>query len=562
MIDLYVRDHHRWLSETKSKLAAEWIAEVKGCPEYRNVWLTVKMTTEFLRTQERKFAKAKKRATELNLPPPSPESTCRVDLDLNFIGPHGVPKSNKTEVQRLCRYYDRLYPALAPRLQSSTEIQPSPSIETGCAEAAFTPLSSTTSPSVKPRSLDNFRFSSSPQSSRGSTPETINSAIFSWHAVQIGLPPKTIHKSSATTVFDHNGIKISALSNGLDSSDSRMRPYAFLTPTTGIAPIPIPIPISDLTNIASHAPILHERPTGMRDLHIRSGDGGFENSSNHSFGMNAVGSRKRKLTSITTPASATSIQGQWDVSPTSKRTKKMARLAARAEELELAMAKGKEEARIRACQLRSIGSELAISVDLQTDPATLGARVERLRSQLAKLRLDGKNSWQGLSESSPPVQSSDIISLRDLRDSLIFEFPKNALLSGVGFRELNSVQRHLENFITKLEPCVALHTSNLPQIHETGNQIFSLCRIRLQLLINCYGSKKSRPYLPCRHRREQTSRFDPLREWYLSNCSDPYPTRSQKIELCQRTGLSLKKVTNWFTTARFRGMHVLYVSHE
>ncbi|EFQ89405.1 hypothetical protein PTT_14339 [Pyrenophora teres f. teres 0-1] len=43
-----------------------------------------------------------------------------------------------------------------------------------------------------------------------------------------------------------------------------------------------------------------------------------------------------------------------------------------------------------------------------------------------------------------------------------------------------------------------------------------------------------------------------LKEWFQQNRQSPYPTEDQKLELCNRTGLSLNQVSNWFINARRR----------
>lgn len=43
-----------------------------------------------------------------------------------------------------------------------------------------------------------------------------------------------------------------------------------------------------------------------------------------------------------------------------------------------------------------------------------------------------------------------------------------------------------------------------------------------------------------------------LKEWFAANRSSPYPTEDQKINLCNRTNLSLNQVSNWFINARRR----------
>ncbi|OAL51712.1 hypothetical protein IQ07DRAFT_389163 [Pyrenochaeta sp. DS3sAY3a] len=43
-----------------------------------------------------------------------------------------------------------------------------------------------------------------------------------------------------------------------------------------------------------------------------------------------------------------------------------------------------------------------------------------------------------------------------------------------------------------------------------------------------------------------------LKDWFVAHRSSPYPTEDEKIDLCNRTGLSLNQVSNWFINARRR----------
>ncbi|KAH7410157.1 hypothetical protein DE146DRAFT_604174 [Phaeosphaeria sp. MPI-PUGE-AT-0046c] len=43
-----------------------------------------------------------------------------------------------------------------------------------------------------------------------------------------------------------------------------------------------------------------------------------------------------------------------------------------------------------------------------------------------------------------------------------------------------------------------------------------------------------------------------LKGWFANHRSQPYPTEDQKIELCQRTNLTMNQVSNWFINARRR----------
>lgn len=43
-----------------------------------------------------------------------------------------------------------------------------------------------------------------------------------------------------------------------------------------------------------------------------------------------------------------------------------------------------------------------------------------------------------------------------------------------------------------------------------------------------------------------------LKKWFLDNWENPYLTREQLSELCQKTGLDKRQVSNWFLNARKR----------
>ena len=45
---------------------------------------------------------------------------------------------------------------------------------------------------------------------------------------------------------------------------------------------------------------------------------------------------------------------------------------------------------------------------------------------------------------------------------------------------------------------------------------------------------------------------DVLRSWLFEHFLDPFPTKQQKQELAQASGLEFAQVANWFITARVR----------
>ncbi|WFD29715.1 homeodomain super [Malassezia sp. CBS 17886] len=45
---------------------------------------------------------------------------------------------------------------------------------------------------------------------------------------------------------------------------------------------------------------------------------------------------------------------------------------------------------------------------------------------------------------------------------------------------------------------------------------------------------------------------DLLKSWLLEHASHPYPTEEEKRDMCERTGLDICQVSNWFVNARRR----------
>jgi hypothetical protein len=43
-----------------------------------------------------------------------------------------------------------------------------------------------------------------------------------------------------------------------------------------------------------------------------------------------------------------------------------------------------------------------------------------------------------------------------------------------------------------------------------------------------------------------------LRDWFFAHFENPYPTKSEKHELCQKTQISMHQLNQWFTNSRLR----------
>ena len=76
--------------------------------------------------------------------------------------------------------------------------------------------------------------------------------------------------------------------------------------------------------------------------------------------------------------------------------------------------------------------------------------------------------------------------------------------------------------------------------HETDDY-----RPELQEYTPPGNGKKTRPNLPAQAK-------DILSSWFRHHVEHPYPTQSEKVELSERTGLTLQKVDNWFINERSR----------
>ncbi|GJQ11701.1 hypothetical protein GpartN1_g3492.t1 [Galdieria partita] len=57
-----------------------------------------------------------------------------------------------------------------------------------------------------------------------------------------------------------------------------------------------------------------------------------------------------------------------------------------------------------------------------------------------------------------------------------------------------------------------------------------------------------------RRRRENLSKEKVvlLKEWFDAHVQHPYPTESEKRQLCQETGMQMQQITNWFINQRKR----------
>ncbi|EQB61824.1 homeodomain protein class 1 [Vairimorpha apis BRL 01] len=53
-----------------------------------------------------------------------------------------------------------------------------------------------------------------------------------------------------------------------------------------------------------------------------------------------------------------------------------------------------------------------------------------------------------------------------------------------------------------------------------------------------------------------------LKGWLERNILDPYPSEDQKEEFCEKTGLEMNQINNWFINARRRILPQLQRNYE
>lgn len=259
MIDLYVRDYPQWATGKKVDVVRRWIQEMKKRPEFQNLGLRVKMITEFIRTQEKKFAKAFELARELGIPPPSGPSHTLVQIQ--FAADLPSAKTPREQVESVCHYFDRLYHTLAPNFLPLDPPVPSPCVLENV-RITLSSIPSITSSLSSPLPSDYFDSSPSSQSSR-STPEIPGPPNATPQLPPYNLPPETIilrsalHEDSVTessilpssteSWFSESPFSMHEFDSNVARCSSRAKrepfkvpEFTFHLPKHGVAPIPVP----------------------------------------------------------------------------------------------------------------------------------------------------------------------------------------------------------------------------------------------------------------------------------------------------------------------------------
>lgn len=553
MIDLYVRDHARWTTERKTEIARQWITEVKDHEKCRGTRITPKMVTEFLRAQEKNFEKALQRSKELKLSAPHSTRAAEVDLDLDFNGLVGKPRSAKVEVQRICPYYNQLYPALAGPMAtavSSTEpaISAHPQREISSARhpcpspvLAKSPIHTIgffedfgdfneTSPHshssvATPGSCSIFDASS--QASSRSTPTTVEEIQFTFQTIVHGFPPRPIPKSTCIVYTEPNTPAVSsALSSGVPSSPAYLE-------SVKRAPIPAVEPAAIDAELYNEIMETNSLVMQLCELNLEP-DPTQQQTSNVSI------TRKRKRTEE--PTTLSHFDTVYTQTLRSGRKVKRARQDQRRLELELVISEAKETAKFQLAKFK------------RSEQPTLSLIQTTCRSPPISTQ-QTKHAASVIPVSDCPIldrQCSGLTaSLQKVGKSLISNIESsNSPLTSL--RKRRQFQEDIDEFCQNIGTITDLPAHSLGNIHALAVKTSRLCRIRRDLLVN-YPAIKPLAYLQKRHRMEEEDPTIALRAWFYENISHPYPTKQQQEELSAETGLTVAAVRDWFRHARFKG---------
>lgn len=524
MIDLYIRDHALWKTKRKTETARQWIAEVRDHERCRGARITPKMVTEFVRAQEKNFEKALQRSKGLSLPPPNSIKAGEVDLDLDFNGLLGIPRSSRLEVQRICPYYHQLYHAFAPGPTSfGTRVRESATskgdVEIIASDPSFSPTM------VIDNDVDEG-FSTAPPSifdppSRASSRSTSGSPEipeFTFQTVSHGFPPRPIPKQPVASIP-------SVISTSLATSSTRF--YCNISSATIVrtAPLPVLVPKTLGVEIASHVsdtdavtPQLNALTLGTTPIP-------------QSLGVVAVG-RKRKRTPGNVASS--DLERVHD-EPVRKHHREML---------------DREDQTI--IELRTSFGDAKHSTTTQFGNSSLSGPSAPPTCAPKYCSSPPKSSLVGIPvpkvEISNGVCSSMIASLEEACNLLTSKFePYESPVTNV--RKRRRLEDEIHKFCKEIGGPKCIPSRSAPKLRSLATKMSRLCHIRRQLSI-AYPSSQSRPYLQKRHREERTEPAQILSTWLREHATAPYPTRQEKEGLSKKTGLSVRAIRDWFRNAR------------
>jgi hypothetical protein len=540
-------------------VARGWIEELKRHLQFTEIPLKPKMIVEFIRSQEKSFEKAVKRARELGIPPPKPVPSIdpfRLELEIEFITGPRTSKQSKSEMDSICHYFNQLYDTLAPLHsfddRNSCEPPSRPGIEDNASPSNSSPAISLST--VGAASPDEFQFSSGPHSSRSvsETPSLLDiTSTVSQNCVQPMLGAKPI--SIATN--DNANMQIT------ESDPAEGRLFTFHTPTFGRAPIPIPIPSKMIAELSRHPAAtvngLSNRFEGLsfRDNNLESNVFGSLQSSPLPCPPSVSSetcSHKRKRSTPRAPLPT--IASHYGIVRSSVQQTKAAHKRARIAELETAISVAKTNVPVKAAERCG-----AFDYVLGKNQLSHEQRMQAMRIQINNLRDEAETFGLFVEPLSFRCLGDRVLRiLRRIQEALIYDFPC-FLLKKSHIEQITELQQDMEYVLQQLRVTNRIPTkSNRRDVYDVTMQVVRLCQARTRLYASTSSTipkngNISQPWLQRRHRFPEGN--DPktvLKNWFNAHASDPYPSKAEKVQLSKQTGMDFREVTRWFTNMRHR----------
>ena len=540
MIDLYVRDYEKWTKEKKVNVAKRWIQELKTRQEFQDIDLRVKMVTEFIRTQEKKFARAFKLAQDLNLPPPA--ELTNSDIRIQFVEGPSLPRTAKERVDNACFYFYQLYHTLAPNLSTI-------SLPSSC---DFEDISIANSSSVTPVLRDDYRFSPAPQSSR-STSERPGPPKLTSPNPMYGFPPKPIFEGTFSTArrgLCQNDSSFNAL---FDESNSQKPQFIFQICNEGRAPIPIPV-VSSKTRHSENTKINQRfcdcfRTLEVVDVNTDISKKGYIRLAPAVGDSSEIGTHCAHV-DISINLRYEELQAFNKIREDWKQARKIGR--------ELTLSKA-QESQLRLLGVQIHDSQRSGNMDLEDESRAQEARITKMRAKFA-----GTHSapyYMSINMDSnihhfPSVRLTEDLAI--IRRNLIFHPGHCTTTNSMNklAEILSDTQLFMDQWYTRTDASITRKS-----LYRASIQIKRLCQSRIRLRASLYSSVPAhtkarspivRHSLRRKQRLENIDEKSILKSWFLANSDCPYPTIAEKAEIATATGMSIRAVTKWFVNARSR----------
>lgn len=519
-------------------VARDWIAELRERPHFSRYQLTVRAIISFIRAQKQKFFKALEVAQRTGLPVQSqPPSTADLDSEFEIIQEQpDIQPSPRSDIHRICHYYDRLYDILASSTPKCSELRtPFPVLSMHQIFASMELLDSCDSRNLSASShlSSTNGFQSGSSSFSMSSPERSSQHAFALQFPQKDAVPIPITKPSSIPNRPRPIVNAYLNPNRRICSSPR---FTFHIPQIGGAPIPIPVPVSDgMTNDCAKGDDLAYSIRSFRVLNLSAMDEPAQPSSALNISSQPL------VPDMPLQASTMIVSKKRKQDPKYPSHEPHDPESVRRETN--LVSKGQDGIRTRPF-------EGTVTSGLQQHRIIRKRLSTKNRSNALETPINRRATQNASTQICNLTISASLQKLSDIRDSVIYDFSSGSWLQ-------NSIQeiRRLEFMLVQLSSD-ANHLDNalMVRLHYAAVQLVHLCRHRLSLgrFSHCLESK-SYPLMQKRYCTGPKEATDVLKQWIIDHSSNPYPNRKETQELSRVTGMTPRAISHWFANVRSRG---------